>query len=261
MPVRIHDLLQIDARQFLDAHGGAPRWVGESLRRTPFAVVRRGTITADEIPIGVRGMERNERWAGICHPGWVNRVVTPTQLLRSALHASCAATWPAAATWRSASPSSRAEVLPALRSLAILAERECWKHFDCPWGPGGSAGFELATAQRVMRPQSDLDVVIYAERRLSLKEARDLRDCAAGLPAAVDIRVETPLCGFSLLEYASRGPAAILLRTASGVLLGADPWDAGLEAVQLGAMTAPSSVSPGASAGVDVSAGLRSGGV
>ena len=40
-----------------------------------------------------------------------------------------------------------------------------------------------------------------------------------------DIRVETPVCGFSLLEYAGRTPESILLRTAAGAVLGHDPWD------------------------------------
>jgi hypothetical protein len=42
----------------MQPHGGVPRWVGESLGRTPFVVVRRGTITADAIPIGIRGRGR-----------------------------------------------------------------------------------------------------------------------------------------------------------------------------------------------------------
>lgn len=206
MAVRIHDLLEIDTRHFLDAHGAAPGWVGESLRRAPFVVVRRGTVTAQEIPVGVRGIGRHERWAGRCHPAWVRRVVTAPSLVAAA--------------------SPRAELIPALRSLAHL-KRACWKDFDRAWGPGGSAGFELATGQYVLRQESDLDVVIYADRRLSLHEARGLRGCAAELPSALDIRVETPLCGFSLSEYAGANSAAILLRTACGVLLGADPWDVG----------------------------------
>ena len=92
-------------------------------------------------------------------------------------------------------------------------------------GPGGSVGFELATGQHVVTPQSDLDVVIYAHRRMAVTGPGSPR-LRAGLPAPVDIRVETPICGFSLTEYASRAPAPILLRTASGELLGADPWEA-----------------------------------
>jgi phosphoribosyl-dephospho-CoA transferase len=93
-----------------------------------------------------------------------------------------------------------------------------------PWGPGGSVGFELATGRHVASPQSDLDVVIYARSPMTPGEARDLCDSAQGLPAAVDIRVETPVCGFSLTEFANRTPAPILLRLPSGTVLGADPW-------------------------------------
>ena len=206
LAVRIHDLLEIDARQFLRAHGAAPAWVGESLRRAPFVVVRRAPVMARQIPVGVRGIGRHERWAGNCHPAWVRRVVSAPSLL------ACA--------------SSRAEVIPALRSLELL-KRACWKDLDRLWGPGGSAGFELATGQHVLRQESDLDVVIYADRRLSLHEARALLDCSKQLPAELDARIEAPQCGFSLLEYARADSAAMLLRTSSGVRLGADPWDFG----------------------------------
>src|SRR6267143_3101059 len=42
--------------------------------------------------------------------------------------------------------------------------------------------------------------------------------------AIVDIRMETLVCGFSLREFANQSPAAILLRTPHGVVLGGDPW-------------------------------------
>jgi len=118
---------------------------------------------------------------------------------------------------------SRADSIPALRTLSLLAER--WKALDSMWGPGGSVGFELATGRHIVTPQSDLDVVIYAHKPMTVMEARLLRDSTRGLPAPVDIRVETPICGFSLVEYASRAPAPILLRTALGAVLGADPWE------------------------------------
>jgi len=37
--------------------------------------------------------------------------------------------------------------------------------------------------------------------------------------------VETPVFGFSLREFGSQSPAAILLRAPSGVILGRNPWD------------------------------------
>ena len=238
MPARIHDLLEIDAERFLQAHPSVPAWVAESLRQTPFVVVRRGPISDREILIGVRGARRNERWAGGCHPSLVKQVLTPQRLLRRA----AAAAMSPAAVAPAVTPEdlSRAAANPALRTLSLLSER--WTALDIVWGPGGSVAFELATGRHVVTPQSDLDVVIYAHERMAVSEARLLRASTQGLPAPIDIRVETPTCGFSLVEYASRAPAPILLRTASGALLGADPW----EAQDATSATQPVATQPGA---------------
>jgi len=202
--VRTHDLLETDAKQLISSQPSAPQWVEDNLRKTPFVVVRRGPVTGREIPIGVRGTERNQRWADFCHPELVTSALPPSQLLTRAI------------------PTSRANAIPALRALALLKER--WMERVLPWGPGGSVGFELASGRDVVTPESDLDIVIYAERRMTAEEAKSLCDRAMNLPVVVDIRVETPVCGFSLKEFASRGPAAILLRVPGGIVLAKDPW-------------------------------------
>jgi phosphoribosyl-dephospho-CoA transferase len=201
--VRTHDLLEIDAKQLISSQPSAPQWVEDYLRKTPFVVVRRGPVTGREIPIGVRGMERNQRWAGFC-PKFVNSILTPQQLLSRSI------------------PTSRADAIPALRALNLLKDR--WKDLVLPWGPGGSVGFELASGRHVATLESDLDIVIYAERRMTAEEAKSLCDRAMNLPAVVDIRVETPICGFSLKEFAGGGRAAILLRVPRGIVLAKDPW-------------------------------------
>jgi phosphoribosyl-dephospho-CoA transferase len=203
-PIRTHDLLEIDAKQLISSQASAPHWVEKDLPKSPFVVVRRGLTSGHEIPIGVRGTQRNQRWAAFCHSKLVKSVFTPSQLLTRAI------------------PTSRANAIPALRALDVLKER--WMDFVLPWGPGGSVGFELASGRHVVTPESDLDIVIYAERRMTAEEAKSLCDCTMNLPAVVDIRVETPVCGFSLRELASQSPAAILLRTPSGIVLGRDPW-------------------------------------
>jgi phosphoribosyl-dephospho-CoA transferase len=90
-------------------------------------------------------------------------------------------------------------------------------------------GFELATGVPVVKPESDLDIVIYADRPIPAAIASALCGCANGLAAPVDIRVETPSSGFALREYTRNWPAPILLRTAAGVMLGADPWESNRE--------------------------------
>ncbi|HWY57162.1 MAG TPA: malonate decarboxylase holo-ACP synthase [Terriglobales bacterium] len=202
--VRTHDLLEIDAKQLLSSQASAPNWVEEELRESPFAVVRRGLAPGNQIPIGVRGRGRNQRWAAFCDPKLVKSILTPRQLLTRAI------------------PTSRANAIPALRALDLLKER--WMESVLPWGPGGSVGFELASGSHVATPESDLDIVIYAERRMTAEEAKSLYDRSINLPEVVDIRVETPVCGFPLKEFAGRGPAAILLRLPRGFVLAKDPW-------------------------------------
>ena len=202
--VRTHDLLELDAKRFISSQSSAPQWVKAELSQNPFVVVRRGLATGYEIPIGVRGTERNQRWAAFCHSKLVKRILTPSQLLSRAIS------------------TSRADVIPAFRALNLLKDR--WMHCVLPWGPGGSVGFELASSRLAAKPSSDLDIVIYAEKRMTAEEAKSVCDHAMNLPAVVDIRVETPICGFSLKEFAGRGPAAILLRLPRGIVLAKDPW-------------------------------------
>jgi phosphoribosyl-dephospho-CoA transferase len=100
-----------------------------------------------------------------------------------------------------------------------------WADLNFRWGPAGSIGFELLTGRQVATAESDLDVVIYAPRRMAKKEATHLCDLVTDLPGTVDIRVETSECGFSLREYASVSTKKILLRTPFGEILGEDPWN------------------------------------
>ena len=48
-------------------------------------------------------------------------------------------------------------------------------------GTRGSVGFELATGVPVVKPESDLDIVIYADRPIPAAIASALCGCANGL--------------------------------------------------------------------------------
>jgi phosphoribosyl-dephospho-CoA transferase len=100
-----------------------------------------------------------------------------------------------------------------------------WQSFTYPWGPAGSLGFEVATGRQTTTMRSDLDVVIYADEPLPRRDAQRLLAAADDLEVTVDIRVETPTCGFSLTEYATSPTKTILLRTVAGPVLGDDPWE------------------------------------
>jgi phosphoribosyl-dephospho-CoA transferase len=116
--------------------------------------------------------------------------------------------------------SSNPACTPALRALKQMKDR--WADLTLPWGPVGSVGFELASGRKVTTEASDLDLVIRAAEQIGVEEARFLLDRTLGLEAKVDVRVETPVCGFALEEYVSA--TKILLRYPDGVRLGEDPW-------------------------------------
>jgi phosphoribosyl-dephospho-CoA transferase len=191
--IRTNDLLEIPPWRFLSLQASAPAWATEVLQRVPFLLVRRGQASGQTLPVGVPGTARNQRWAAECSPALVKSITTPPQLLNRNV------------------PMFRADSVPAFGSLLLLKDR--WTGFACSWGSGGSVGFELATGSHVAKPESDFAIVIYADEPITTDEAKPLFALASGLPTAVDIRVETRTCGFSLKEYASQGPAAILLRT------------------------------------------------
>jgi len=105
--------------------------------------------------------------------------------------------------------------------------KDRWADLTLPWGPAGSVGFELASGRKVSTKASDLDLVIRAAGQIGADEARVLLDRTIGLEAKVDVRVETPVCGFSLEEYVSACSAKVLLRYQDRVRLGEDPWEEG----------------------------------
>jgi len=205
--VRPHDILKLKRAVVLEGMLQAPGWVEPSLAAVPFVTVRRAPLFSSAIPIGVRGSERSRRWAGFADPKCVENVIRPRDLR------SCQAL-----------PQIGGEApVAALRQLRIVMER--WREVAWPWGPSGSVGFELATGFKCVGPLSDLDLVLYADDPIDRRRAISLQDSLAGGPARVDALVETPVCAFSLAEYANGCSDRILLRTVYGPRLGLDPWN------------------------------------
>ena len=216
---RPHDLLWLRGDAALDIGDGAPAWV--TARRAAGAefspvVVRRAAATgAGRIPVGLRGATRGERWAAQAAARDVLRVVTPEDIAR-------------ARGWREAGPLDSFAAVRLLARIAPLLDAS-----PLAWGVAGGVGHALATGRAdVLRPDSDLDLLLRAP---SPADARALREVAlllaglAGPPAGarIDVQVETPLGAFSLAEWSRGAASMVLLKTAAGPVLVADPWRAG----------------------------------
>jgi phosphoribosyl-dephospho-CoA transferase len=200
-----HDLLELASAESIDDLEGAPAWVYDSLSACPYVVVRRKPPSENGIAIGVRGESRNQRWPGIVSPDRVKTIVSPFELRAGTII-----------------KPERLEAIPALRHLLALEKK--WCSLDLKWGPGGSVGFELASAYPVATPLSDLDIVLFAPIPFDHDYARSLLLSVRQIAACIDVLVETPECAFSLGEYADSQGHPLLLRCLDKPRMAVDPW-------------------------------------
>jgi len=200
----VHDLILLRSETAVISTGGGPTCPYLNPNQRPWVVVRRGRISDGLIPVGVRGSQRHERCAGFTGLNEVLEIRRPEQL-RLLL----------------AEDSRRA--LQAFQTLSYLKSHLVG--LDMTWGPGGSVAHELASGIPAVRANSDLDLILFAPRRLEITEAQDLWRMISSAPGKVDALVEAPFCGFSLQEFVTASPRKILLRTSEGRILGFNPWN------------------------------------
>jgi len=210
-PALTHDLIRLREPIRLTADEPVPSWVEPVLKRTPWVVVRRGHIRDRMTPVGVRGLTRSQRFAAFVEFAETVERLSPEDLTTSR----CVI---------ERNPKGRAPALAALTRVApILACR------GCRWGPGGSVGFEIATAATTARLSSDLDLILRQDRRLEPSDAIALLDALAeaAAPVRIDVMLETPCGGVALADLAA-APRHVLVRTPDGARLSADPWMEGV---------------------------------
>jgi phosphoribosyl-dephospho-CoA transferase len=221
MRYRPHDLLFLGRPGAFDSGSAWPEWLDAAwLERVP-VVVRRAALQAGQVAVGVRGLQRNQRCAGQVGVPDVACCVTPEMLARRVLEdheeqSSIAGI---------ASIVGGVPTLPCIVALLGLAPR--LQALGLDWGPVGGAGFWLASGLPVLRPASDLDLLVRAPEPLAARALAELAELAAlqdRLACRVDIQVDTGAGGFALMEYARGGK--VLLKTAHGPRLVADPWQA-----------------------------------
>ena len=189
---RPHDLVRLaDPDPILT--GTEPAWVGAALAAAPWIVIRRARAPAGHLAAGVRGPARHQRHAMLIPAGAAVGIARPEDLR------------PAASV-----------IAPETPALAAL--RECRPILDGlgrPWGPTGSAGFELATGYPATTQDSDLDLLIRLGALSGFTRAAALASQLSGLPARVDCHLETGHGAVALAELAAH-PDKIALRTSDG---------------------------------------------
>jgi len=207
---RPHDLLFPRRHYAFDAGSAAPGWLDAGWIAQAPLVVRRAPSTPAAVPVGARGPQRNQRCAGHLPLDAIARRVTPEVLARAVLGPGGPAL----------DLHTAATGLPCIAALIKLAPR--LRDLGLDWGPTGGVGFWLASGLTVLRPASDLDLLVRAPQPLSPDVAEALRVLVMAAGCRVDVQVDTGGGGFALMEYLRGG--RMMLKTAGGPLLVADPW-------------------------------------
>ena len=197
--LRPHDLIWLTTRDALeDIHES---WVDTAWHTGLPVVVRRDVDGNGRIPVGVRGLKRDQRAAGWVNPHQIARIVSPEQLsAEESLLRSPFITQPPV-------------------QVAVQLSRTSW---PWTWGITGSTGYTLATGIAVIHADSDLDLLIRAPEPLSRTVLLSWQSQLEGALCRADTQVETPLGGFALNEWLRDGKT--LLKTDRGPRLTANPW-------------------------------------
>lgn len=199
--IRAHDLLWI-ATPISDV----PAWASpEWLSIAPVVVRREAVAEHGVVPVGIRGRTRGERFAAFVARERIVRRVTPEALAR-------------ARGWRAHVALAN---LPCIRALDRIAPE--LDRLPLIWGITGSVGFALASGMSTLREDSDLDILLRAEKPLPREEARALLSLLRTVPARIDMQVDNGHGGFALAEWAGNSDR-VLLKTGRGPMLVADPW-------------------------------------
>lgn len=197
MELSPHDLLRIKGAEELISHTPIPNWVEGSLAISPFVVIRRSRAAKGQVAVGVRGTERNKRFAAFLPIDSILSRVSPEQLAQEK-------------GWQNHSK----KIFHCLDRISDLLDVA-----SLTWGPTGSVGFELATGQEAVTEKSDIDIVIRISKEFTITFAQKIENGLKKLPFRIDVQLETKEGAFSLSEYVNSEGKEVLFRTMDGPFL------------------------------------------
>lgn len=201
--VEPHDLLKISSINDLITDG-LPQWAEDIFPDSLTVVVRRSEIINSKIPVGIRGIKREQRFAAFVLDSDVKEIITPYQLVSEK-------------SWQNVSDERKK--LPAIKALPAVAKILQ----EYKWGISGSVGFELATGTNSAKMTSDLDLVWKPDTSISREGAKNLLAKLNQFGVHADLQVIQGSNGFSLEEY-SQSKSTIMMKTLSDPILVKDPW-------------------------------------
>ncbi|MCH7313097.1 malonate decarboxylase holo-ACP synthase [Acinetobacter sp. ANC 3882] len=195
--IQAHDLLWGMSPHMLPDN--VPDWAVQVLFEQKPVVVRRAMTKIHMVAVGIRGEQRNQRFATEMPTQAIVKRVSPESLLAKNL-----AFFP--------------HLQHKLRRIYTTMQS-----FALPWGYTGSVGYELATGLKTVNQNSDVDLLIRTEQFISKSEAQIILTALENLGINIDVQLQTPLGGVALKEWA-RTAGEVLLKQNDKAVLVKNPW-------------------------------------
>ena len=200
-----HDLLTITLEE--DELSSFPKWA--QLKLTEFQTVivtRQKPLSKDGVVVGVRGNQRNQRFAFEVEKQRIQKQVTPYEALEN-FKFDCL-------------PESR-QALPVFRALrSIQAEQ----FLSADFGITGSAGYEIVTGDMMVNETSDLDLVLKVDHQTPFDELKTLWKNINRFSVHADVQLVNADRGFSLEEFVQQNGKQVLIKAGTRPFISNDPW-------------------------------------
>ncbi|MDF7639051.1 malonate decarboxylase holo-ACP synthase [Lactobacillus sp. ESL0791] len=200
-----HTLLKLKSKTSLVDSAALSIWASAMLAKAPYVIVRRGKQDK-QVPVGIRGFLKNQRFASFIKFNEWSETITPAQALTFLPNVS-------PARMQLAAFKKLKEIFPLLQKYE--------------WGVSGSLQFEMVTGLQVVTSQSDIDIIMSCTKNITKDNANKLLKRLAEIRPGthVDVQVVHGQNGFSLEEFVQHRSDKILVKTQNGPVLAEDPWN------------------------------------
>lgn len=201
-----HDLLTITLEK--DELLSFPKWA--QLKLTEFQTVivtRQKPLSKDGVVVGVRGNQRNQRFAFEVDKQRIQKRVTPYEALEQFKFNQL--------------PESRKD-FPVFQALRNIQDKQL---LSSNFGITGSAGYEIVTGDMMVKETSDLDLVLNVAHQISLNELKKLWENVNQFSVHADVQLVNADRGFSLEEFVQQNGRSVLIKSGSGPFISNDPWN------------------------------------
>lgn len=201
-----HDLLIITPEK--DELPDFPKWAQLKLSEFQTVIVtRQKPLSKNGIVVGVRGNQRNQRFAFEINKKRIQKRVTPYKALEQFKFNQL--------------PESRKD-FPVFQALRSIQDKHL---LSAAFGITGSAGYEIVTGDMMVKETSDLDLVLKGDHRIPFDKLKKLWENLNQFSVHADVQLVHADRGFSLEEFVQQNGKQVLIKSGTGPFISNDPWN------------------------------------